>query len=923
MSRIHKLSLNVTAAAAALVCAQAMAQQAGTSEPQQLMRVEVTGSNIKRLSAESASPVQVITRSEVKQTGANTVRQILDTITATSSTELRDDGASTSFASGATGVSMRGLGKGATLVLLNGRRLANYGLADGAQYTFVNTDSIPADVIDRIEILKDGASAIYGSDAMAGVINIITRSEYQGIGLSGSHQSGISPGINGQTTLGLVAGTGDLARDRYNVLANVEYYKREGYMLSDVVGYYPAYHKSFFSPAFGDPSLVSWPGNIINGSARIANPSCPTTQRNSAGACVTNLNEVNQFSDPAERLNAFVSARMMLSSSMEAFGDLSYSKTKTDYLSLPYGINAPASPFRWFDGNAKVVRIVNKPMLPVTHPLNTFGRPVGLEYRFMDPGIDWTAPAEGTQYRALAGLKGTYSGWDWEASVGRVGAEATKEGLAPHSATFVNAIQTGEYKIGGQNSPELLSRMFRSAAINGDNHQNHVDAKVSGELFSLPAGKVQAAFGAEVRQESVYIKSVDAVMNAELIGRGALWVEGERTLSAAFAEVEAPLVKGLTANGAVRFDKASGYSGRASPKLGMRWEVSPQLLLRGTAAGGFRAPNVPEVLGKIGVTGFFNGTYDPKRCDTATAIRDILRTGDANDRAEATNAYNSGCSASVPAMISANPKLEPELSKSFTVGFVFQPTRDVSMAVDYFKIERRNEISYRAPSYVLDREDQAGYRELISRIPVGGQDQIWADRANQLRPGANISWGAGQLVTLLLAYENFGKTETSGIDVSLRGRIPTQGAGVFNLGMDLTYALTMKEWDIDAGTYRPNRVGLRNAPRTKAVLSGSWQHANWTLGARLNYTSRTALNFDETDTSVWSQAACQTRLRPGDLPCYSDNDTVTTLSVAYSGFKNLRLSAILGNIEGDRPVDLRGGHAMRPTTLKIGAEYKF
>ena len=171
MSRIiisqRKLALSTLAIASSVACLSAHAQ--AQSEPVQLQRVEITGSNIKRLAAETASPVQVITRNEVKQTGANTVRQVLDTITATNTGELRDDGSSTSFAAGASGVGMRGLGKGATLVLLNGRRIANFGLADGAKETFVNIDSIPADVIDRVEILKDGASAIYGSDAMAGV----------------------------------------------------------------------------------------------------------------------------------------------------------------------------------------------------------------------------------------------------------------------------------------------------------------------------------------------------------------------------------------------------------------------------------------------------------------------------------------------------------------------------------------------------------------------------------------------------------------------------------------------------------------------------------------------------------------------------------------------------------------------------------
>ncbi|MET0208928.1 MAG: TonB-dependent receptor plug domain-containing protein, partial [Burkholderiaceae bacterium] len=225
-----KLSLSLSASAALLCCAQ-WAQAQDTT---QLQRVEVTGSNIKRLASETASPVQVYNRDEIRRTGANTVRQVLDTLTSTSSTEIRDDGNNTSFASGASGVSMRGLGKGATLVLLNGRRVANFGLADGAKDTFVNVDSIPADVIERVEVLKDGASAIYGSDAMAGVINIITRSSYNGVGASASYTFNENPSRGAQRQASVVAGFGDLDKDRFNVFANVEAYRREGYTVADV-----------------------------------------------------------------------------------------------------------------------------------------------------------------------------------------------------------------------------------------------------------------------------------------------------------------------------------------------------------------------------------------------------------------------------------------------------------------------------------------------------------------------------------------------------------------------------------------------------------------------------------------------------------------------------------------------------------------
>lgn len=935
---IPKLAITLTALAAQACCMQAVAQTPA-APPTQLERVEVTGSNIKRLNAETASPVQVYTRTDIKQTGANTVRQVLDTITATTTNEIRDDGNTTSFAAGATGASLRGLGKSATLVLLNGRRVAYFPLADGAKETFVNTDSIPADAIERIEVLKDGASAIYGSDAMAGVINIITRRDYQGVGISASYQTSESPTIRKEKTVGIVAGWGDMAKDRFNVLANLELYERDGYFLSDVLSTYPAWHKAIVNPAFGDPSLASYPGNLIRGTVspttglfsqassnfRVPVSSCTAEQKNAAGACTTNVNGFNQWSDPAKRVNLFTAGRFALNSDIELFGEVSYSKTKTEYLDLPFGMNAPGTAYRWFDGYARKVQVVQKPLLAANNPANTTGAPAGLEYRFMDNTGMWGVPADANQYRVLVGAKGTFRNWDWETTIGRIGADGVKEGVGAHRTEFINAIASGEYKIGGTNSQALLDRMFQRSELGGRNSQNVIDFKASGELFQLPAGSAMLAVGGEYRDESLRIKSSENLLNAEIIGRGSVWVEGQRKLSAVFAELEAPVFKGLTANGAVRLDKASGFSSKLSPKLSLRYEVLPgTLLLRTTVGDGFRAPNIPETLGIVGLTGFFNSTLDPKRCATATQIRDILRTGDANDRADATSAFNSGCLVSIPAMISANPNVKPELSRSVTAGFVFDPVKEISIAVDYFRIERRDEISSRDPDYVLAREDQAGYQDLVARAPISSTDLQRAARANTLRPGSNINWAAGDLITLLLQYENFGKSLVSGIDLDVKGRFSLGELGTLSTSLTSTYMLQQKEWDIDAGAYRPNRVGLRNAPRMRVVWGFSLNNGNWTPSVRLNYTTRMEHNNDETDASTWSESACRARLNPGDLPCYRPSDLRVDLGLRYSGFKGLTLAGNINNAFGESlPINLRDGFTWRPRTYKVTAEYKF
>jgi iron complex outermembrane receptor protein len=325
----------------------------------------------------------------------------------------------------------------------------------------------------------------------------------------------------------------------------------------------------------------------------------------------------------------------------------------------------------------------------------------------------------------------------------------------------------------------------------------------------------------------------------------------------------------------------------------------------------------------VGLTGFFNNTLDPKRCDTAIAIRDILKNGNTNDKSDATTAYNSGCLTSIPAMISSSASLKPETSKSLTLGMVLEPAKNLNVAIDYFKIERKNEISYRAPSYVLQREDKPEYAALLVRNPVSDTDRRLAARANALQPG-NLAFAVGNIQSLLLNYENFGKTETSGVDFDISTR-HNFGAGTLNLALTSTLALTYKNWDIDANAYRPNTIGLRGSPRLVSVLSAGWKQGNLSSVLRVNRSSATALNFDETDQATWSEAGCQARIKPsGDLPCHTPASVRADLNFAYTGIKDLRLSMNIRNAFLDSaPVDLRGGYAIRPRSIRVGAEYSF
>ena len=184
--------------------------------------VQVTGTNIRRVDTETASPVQVISREEIDRSGLSTISDVIRVLPVNNNGTI-SEGFTNGFAAGSSGVSMRGLGVGATLVLLNGRRLAPYGLADDGQRTFVDLNQIPFDAVERIEVLKDGASAIYGSDAIAGVINVILKSEYTGFTANASAGTS-SKGDANQYRGGLSFGWGELSKDKYNVFATADFF---------------------------------------------------------------------------------------------------------------------------------------------------------------------------------------------------------------------------------------------------------------------------------------------------------------------------------------------------------------------------------------------------------------------------------------------------------------------------------------------------------------------------------------------------------------------------------------------------------------------------------------------------------------------------------------------------------------------------
>ncbi|WP_395688158.1 TonB-dependent receptor [Caenimonas koreensis] len=450
---------------ATMMFAQETLAQTGSS----LQRVEVTGSNIRRTDTETASPVQVITKDEIDQSGKGTVAEYLQTLTS-------DGQGSVPFTygrgfSGATssGISLRGLGANATLVLINGRRVTSAVLADDAQRTYVDLNQIPLEAVERVEVLKDGASSVYGSDAVAGVVNIILKKNYQGTVAKLTY--GVAEqGDGAEPRVAITHGMGDLDKDGYNLLLNAEFGKRAQILYRDRAGRGsvgvsaigqpqwgfdpnsgPTNNISFAggmgwiptSAPFGGTRIANSAGQSIIGNVRnpdplnnsyysrgdaagvgftrtfpaaqaycLANANLP--QNNTAGGCIVDLRQaVNQVQPDSKTASFFGRFTKTINANMEGFVELGYYQTQSDVTGLPVAPNGG-----FFRPNGDVVSRAATTLLGATHPDNPyFGSTARLRYMpLFDTGPSNTA-SSGHSLRLVAGLRGTWDAWDYDTAV--------------------------------------------------------------------------------------------------------------------------------------------------------------------------------------------------------------------------------------------------------------------------------------------------------------------------------------------------------------------------------------------------------------------------------------------------------------------------------------------------------------------------
>ncbi|CAH0162829.1 TonB-dependent receptor [Stenotrophomonas lactitubi] len=830
----HILTGGALLLAGAVASSSAFAQEQATN----LDRITVTGSNIPRTNTETPSPVQVVTRQEIDRTGKTTLAEYLQTITADGAGSIPKTFGN-GFAGGGAGISLRGLGAGSTLVLLNGRRMATYGLADDGQKVFTDLSTIPLDAVERVEVLKDGASAIYGSDAIAGVVNIILRSDFQGAILRASYgTSGDGDGNAKKATL--TAGTGDLATDGWNAFFSLDVGKTDAIKISDRknrkwIGTgdtrqwgYDAADSQFLGGAYlskGTAGGVGPNGSVFddrnvtkdNPAFLVALPGCanlttiPGQTDASAQAQGCLWDPAQQYRDltPEEKyINVFGRASFAFGEGGEIYTEIGYSKKETIFSNTPSG----AAGTWGYPGGVVTANSGSKAtVLGPNHPDNPIpGQASRLRYSAWDVGPRVTNNTNEFN-RFLVGVKGNWGDWSYDTAYLHSATDLVNKrtGFLRYSAVQCALgnpnCAGGVWRIGDNanlNSQALYDYISPTISARAKSGLDMFDFTVSRSLMDLKGGPLGLAIGTEWRKTSNSLTPQTYTDTGDIIGLGYSAYDGTQNVYAGYVELSAPVLEQLELSGALRYDKYESGEGKATPKLGVKWTPADWIALRASYAEGFRAPN-PAENGDGGLAAFSNAS-DPVRC--------------AIDPDE--------CTARTVAIITRpNKDLKPEESKSYSVGIVLQPTSSTSLTVDAWQIKRTNEIAQGSTTAAI----RAG---------------------NVVRDINNIGGVAnsGNILAVNTAYVNANSSRVRGIDTDIR---QTFDIGPGQLEMDLQWSHVLKfertEGDetVDyAGTHGncdvTNCIGT---PKDKINFGTTWRQGPWSVSGIANYISK----MDNTD----------------------------------------------------------------------------
>jgi iron complex outermembrane receptor protein len=880
------------AVALVFVAGPVFAQQPPDMKPQKVEKVEVTGSSIKRVQEEGALPIQVITREEINRRGITSTEELIMKLSAngTGADNLSSNvgiqlGTTDRNNNGNSSANLRGLGASNTLVLLNGRRVSVHGAKGNA----VDLNSIPLAAVERVEVLKDGASAIYGTDAIGGVINFILRRDFIGVELSASTDITEEGGGNIHR-FNILGGWGELAKDRFNVMANLSFERQEilnGKDRSFSNGYQP--DRGLSPNTAGTPfaTQTGLAGTAMGATFRV--PSGGTQTYNRANlysftsgcntypgmtqfetalwaspgfrfACAWDYGGSEVLIQPVDRTNLVTRGTFQVSSDLTAFAEVVASRDKATKQFEPVQVTTTGS----FTG---MQYPVNGPYYQdLSAYIPTFNRnlPIAYRWRCVECGgrtIETTTDA----YRLLAGLEGVLAGkYDWKLGLSTAGSNADSVLIDGYmfTAPFTAALASGlvnPWLPPGQSQTPAAQALLNAARADGtklfagEARLIQFDGAISGEVMNLPAGALAFAAGFDYRRESY--KFSDGSTSTQPIYQAAFDAEFPkvtRNIKAFYGELAVPIVKNLEAQVAVRHDQYSDFGGTTNPKVALRWNPIRELLFRGSYGEGFRAPSFFQLYGAQGDAPVPGNIADPVLCPGGPVPGSDL----------------SVCSIRPNARQGGNPDLQPETSKQWSVGFVVEPAQSASASVDMWQIKRSDRIYELTPQEVI-----ANYTTFPENLVRGTDGRLDG-------PGGYIRAG----------FVNADGDITRGVDVSaqLNGRL---GVGKWNAGLDGTYIDSFRSRIFKTQSY--------------TELVGQWNSRD--LYVRWKHTASFTYTQGPWSGSLYQQytAGYKDQRPVGTVPPgfkeMVDSYIVYNVSATYSGFKNMTITFGIKNLLNQDP----------------------
>lgn len=782
------------------------------TKPDQLERVEVTGSSIKRIAAEASVPVQAFSRKDIEKSGVTTVTDFIQQLPVMQGFTVSADSVG-GGGGGITTASIHDVGEQYTLVLLNGRRVA-----PATSGTTIDLNSIPLAAIERIEVLTDGASALYGADAIAGVVNFILKKGAAPFTIT-ARTSKTQHGGGGQKNFSISKGWGDVDRDGYSLFAAVSYDRQKQLKASQrdfaktgIIEFtdQQGRHLTFFNgssrsippnvdvrylnPSAENPNRVS----TVSFSPYLGiNGACPDAHVAIGRQCFFDYTTSVEIAPEQERKSLFVTSQLRLTADLRLFGELAYTDVSTLARIAPYpaefGLSATHPYFaQYIQPNLTAAQLANL-------------QSVNVKYRLYDMGnraYDYAAKAT----HVVAGVEGLVAGWDGSASVTFSTQKQPQNyvGGFPLADKFNAAIQAQQfdpfpYTLGTM--PKAQLDALRSTQYIGNYNTTTIkmigiQANASREVFKLPGGAAMLGLGADVRTNSYELRANKAVANAEILfDDPQAEYDLSRKSAGVFAELVMPVTRTLELSGAARFDNYSGVSNKLDGKdygtsqragtfkFSGRYAPTKELVLRGSYGTGFRLASMVEIAQPqvdFGVTGGsykcpFNAAYDP----LGYFGKGYVCTDNQHE------VFNGG-----------NPDLKPEKSKQWTVGMVFEPSPGVSVGLDFWSVRIKNAVQ--RPDEALYFSDPATYLSSFT---------------TKFKASNGLTYVAINQVPV-----NIGRVQNEGLDWDLRGRttfdmgtLTARIGGTYLLKSRYTLPGTSDQWETSLGRYGSNAaVSFRN-----------------------------------------------------------------------------------------------------------------